>query len=90
MLTIDHPTEFVGFCEKTGRLRCGLLTALLDLEDAPFRGERESRLITITGSKGIRVAFTASEALAAALDKGAQFWIGNLEGTEDAWLVDLH
>ncbi|WP_241032756.1 hypothetical protein [Pseudomonas viridiflava] len=90
MPIIDHPTEFVGHCEDTGKLRCGLLTTLLDLQDMPFKGAINGSHITIIGSGGVSVDFRASEAVQAALAQGAQFWLGNLDGSEEAWLIELH
>lgn len=89
MSIIENPTEFVGQCEETGKLRCGLLTPLLDLDDKPFTGSRTGTHIHIKGSRGLEVYYAASTAVIAALEQGAQFWVGNLEGSEEAWIVDL-
>lgn len=89
MPIIDHPTEFVGHCEDTGKLRCGLLTPLIDLEDRPLTATRHGSHIVIKCTQGSEVHYQASEAVITALEQGAQFWVGNLEGSEEAWLVEL-
>jgi len=66
-----------------------LLTPLIDHQDTPLNGRREGKLIHIRGAHGIDVSYTASPAIITALEQGAQFWVGNLEGSEEAWLIEL-
>lgn len=89
MLTVKDPVEFVGINEATGELYCGLLTPLIDLVDLPLTGSRLGTDLYISTAAGQSFQFKASPTLIAALDKETPFWVGNLEGSEEAWLVDL-
>lgn len=89
MITLDSHLTFIGVDEETGKPRCGFLTDLIDAQDMPVAATVENGTMTLTLSTGQSIQFKMPEALLAYASQGADFWIGNVGGSEEAWLISL-
>ena len=89
MITLDSHLTFIGVDEETGKPRCGFFTDLVDAQDMPVTAAIEHGAITLMLGPGRSIQFQMPHALLAYVTQGADFWIGNIGGSGDAWLISV-
>lgn len=89
MINLDSHLTFIGVDEKTGKARCGFLTDLIDRQDLPVQARQDEAKMTLITSSGLAIQFQLPEVLLTCLGEGADFWVGNIGGSEDAWHIKL-
>jgi hypothetical protein len=89
MNILESHLTFVGTDEKTGKPRCGFLTDLIDAHDMPVSAGLAGATLSLTAQTGIMIEFELPDALVVYISHGADFWIANIGGTEDAWLITI-
>lgn len=84
---VKETATFVGVHpDDENMVICGVLTEDLDGADAPFFYSIEGDLASIFSANRDMV-FRVPRAVVEAVGSGAQFYVGNVGGSEESWLA---
>lgn len=73
---------------KPGNL-AAVFTDLVDAQDMPVTAAIEHGAMTLMLGTGRSIQFQMPHALLAYVTQGADFWIGNIGGSGEAWLISV-
>ncbi len=86
MLIKENALTFIGNHPESNRPICGIISASLDVEHAPFCYALAFEAVIIYGNNKT-VHFAVPESLILAIEKGFDFYLGNINGSEESHLL---